>query len=57
MGRIGFGEVLVIAIVILLLFGARRLPEIGAALGKAIRDFNMAMKGESKESKDDPKKG
>jgi sec-independent protein translocase protein TatA len=46
MGRIGFTEVLLIAVVILFLFGARRLPEIGAALGKAIREFRQALKGE-----------
>ena len=46
MGRIGFSEVLLIAVVILLLFGANRLPEIGSALGKAIREFQKALKGE-----------
>jgi sec-independent protein translocase protein TatA len=52
MGRIGFGELLLIAAVILLLFGARRLPEIGAAIGKAMREFNAAFKGTSKENED-----
>jgi sec-independent protein translocase protein TatA len=45
MGRIGFPELLLILIVILLIFGARRLPEIGQALGKAIREFKKAMEG------------
>ncbi len=54
MGRIGFGEILLIALVILVLFGAQRLPEIGAALGKAIREFNLALKGETKADKDAP---
>jgi sec-independent protein translocase protein TatA len=45
MGRIGFPELLLILIVILLIFGARRLPEIGQALGKAIREFKKAMAG------------
>jgi sec-independent protein translocase protein TatA len=53
MGRIGLGELLLVALVVLLLFGAQRLPQIGAALGKAIREFNSALKGEGKE---DPKK-
>ena len=52
MGRIGIGELLLIALVILLLFGAQRLPEIGAALGKAIREFNLALKGDTKDAKD-----
>jgi sec-independent protein translocase protein TatA len=55
MGRIGLGELLLVALVILLLFGAQRLPQIGAALGKAIREFNSALKGGNKEDKD-PKK-
>lgn len=46
MGRIGILEILLIVVVILLLFGPRRLPEIGAAVGKAIREFRQAMKGE-----------
>ena len=39
MGRIGIGEIIFIALVIVLLFGAKKLPEIGSALGKAIREF------------------
>ncbi len=42
MGRIGLGELIVIFAVILLLFGAKKLPEIGSALGKAIREFKRA---------------
>ena len=44
MGRIGFGEIVVIALVIMVLFGAKKLPEIGSALGKAIREFKKASK-------------
>jgi sec-independent protein translocase protein TatA len=39
MGPLGWGEMLLIGVVVLLLFGAKRLPEIGAAMGKGIRDF------------------
>ena len=38
-GRFGLTEILVILAVVLVLFGARRLPEIGSGLGKAIRSF------------------
>jgi len=41
-GRIGFGELLVILIIVLVIFGAAKLPEIGKALGKAIREFKKA---------------
>jgi len=46
MGRIGLPELLVLLIVVLLLFGAKRLPEIGQSLGKAIHEFKKALKGE-----------
>ena len=42
MGRIGWGEVLVIGLVVVLLFGAKRLPDIGASIGKAIKEFKKA---------------
>ena len=42
MGRIGFSEVLLIAFVFVLLFGAKKLPEVGAALGQAIKEFKRA---------------
>lgn len=37
-------EIIVILLVILLLFGAKRLPEIGRALGDGIREFKRAIK-------------
>jgi sec-independent protein translocase protein TatA len=42
--RIGFPEMVVIFAILLLLFGARRLPELGRGLGKAIRGFRDATK-------------
>ncbi len=41
---IGFPELLVILIVCLVIFGPGKLPEIGEALGKGIRDFQRALK-------------
>lgn len=38
-------EIGLIALVILLLFGAKRLPEIGRALGEGIREFKNSIKG------------
>ncbi len=55
MGNLGFMEVLLILVVILFLFGPKRLPEIGSSLGKAIREFQKALKGEE-EKKDNEKK-
>ncbi len=44
MGRIGLGELLLVALIVLLIFGAQRLPQIGAALGKAIREFKDGLR-------------
>ena len=38
-GNIGFMELMVILVIVLVLFGARKVPEIGASLGKGIREF------------------
>jgi sec-independent protein translocase protein TatA len=42
-GNIGFMEILIILLIVLLLFGARRLPEIGASMGKGIREFKRSI--------------
>ena len=42
-GGIGFGEIIVIFFVILLLFGAKRLPEIARSLGTSIFEFKKGM--------------
>lgn len=44
MGHIGIQEIVLIALAIIILFGAKKLPEIGSALGKAIREFRKAGK-------------
>ena len=56
-GNLGFMEILLILVVVLLLFGARRLPEIGASFGKSIKEFkkglseaNSSIKEEYRES-------
>ena len=43
-GSVGVWEVILILAVLLLVFGARRLPEIGAALGKGIREFKGSVR-------------
>ena len=43
-GGLGMGEMLLIFLVVLLLFGAKRLPEIGSALGKGIREFKGSVR-------------
>ena len=43
-GQIGWQEILLILFVLLLLFGARRLPELGQSLGKGIREFKRGVR-------------
>ena len=43
MGNLGFTEIMLILVVVLLLFGAKRLPEVGASIGKGIREFKRSM--------------
>jgi sec-independent protein translocase protein TatA len=42
-GNLGFTEILIILLVVLLLFGAKRLPEVGASIGKGIREFKRSL--------------
>jgi sec-independent protein translocase protein TatA len=42
-GNLGFTEIMVILLVVLLLFGARRLPEVGSSIGKGIREFKRSI--------------
>jgi sec-independent protein translocase protein TatA len=48
MGRIGLPELLIILVIIILIFGANRLPEIGKGIGKGIRNFKDATKDDDK---------
>ena len=43
-GNMGAFEIAVIAILVVLLFGTKRLPELGSGLGKAISNFKKAFK-------------
>ena len=45
MGNIGFSEIMIILLVVLVFFGAKRMPEIGASFGKGIREFKRSFSG------------
>jgi sec-independent protein translocase protein TatA len=51
MGRLGIPELVIILVIVILIFGANRLPEIGRGIGKGIRNFKDA----NKNDKDEPK--
>jgi sec-independent protein translocase protein TatA len=44
-GFIGVPELIVLAIVLLLIFGPKRLPEIGKSMGKGMREFKESVSG------------
>ena len=43
MGSLGLPELIIIGIIALLIFGPKKLPDLGAGLGKAIKDFKGAL--------------
>lgn len=43
-GNLGFTEILILMLVLLLVFGARRIPEIGASIGQGIKEFKKSLK-------------
>jgi sec-independent protein translocase protein TatA len=47
MGRIGLPELLIVLAIVVLIFGANRLPELGRGIGKGIRNFRDATKESS----------
>jgi sec-independent protein translocase protein TatA len=51
MGRIGMPELLIILAIIIVIFGANRLPGLGKGIGSAIRNFKDGMKDETADHK------
>lgn len=43
LGNLGLPEILLILVVVLLIFGAKRLPEVGSSIGKGIREFKRSL--------------
>ena len=43
MGRIGFWELLIILVIVMLIFGAGRLPQIAKSIGESVRIFKKSM--------------
>jgi sec-independent protein translocase protein TatA len=55
MGSLGVPELLIILLVVLILFGAKRIPELARGLGKGIREFKDASSGAASNDKDTDK--
>jgi sec-independent protein translocase protein TatA len=55
-GQIGMQEIILILFILLLLFGAKRLPELGQSLGKGIREFKRGVSEIKEDLEEDSKK-
>ena len=53
---LGIQELMVIFLIVMVLFGAKKLPEIGKGLGKGIREFKRATELDSSDDEPEPKK-
>ena len=58
-GNLGLTEIVVIALVVLLLFGGKKIPELMKGLGKGVKSFKDGMNGkeEDKDSSSNPSQG
>ncbi|HLE40218.1 MAG TPA: twin-arginine translocase TatA/TatE family subunit [Nitrospirota bacterium] len=53
---LGMPELLVVLVIVVIIFGASRLPQLGEGLGKAIRGFKKGISGDNEKNKDAGKK-
>ena len=51
--RLGMGELIIILIIAVLLFGGKKLSGVGKALGQSIREFKDEVKGDKEEAKEE----
>ncbi|MDX1386695.1 MAG: twin-arginine translocase TatA/TatE family subunit [bacterium] len=54
---LGPGELILLFVVILIVFGASRLPQIGSSLGKGLKNFRKGLKGEGEEKDQEEEEG
>jgi sec-independent protein translocase protein TatA len=53
MGAVGPGQIIVIALIVLLLFGGRKIPELMKGLGKGVKEFKDATNQDADDDKED----
>lgn len=54
--NIGFQEILVLALIVLLLFGGKKIPELMKGLGKGVKSFKDGVNGKLDDEQEEPKK-
>ena len=57
LGNIGMSELLIVLVLVLIFFGVGKLPQVGGALGKAIRNFKNSSSGKADDGKDGTEDG
>ena len=55
-GSLGLPEILLLILLVIILFGGKKIPEVFKGLGEGIKNFKEAMKSEDKEEKEDNNK-
>ncbi len=50
MGRLGLPELMIILLIVIVIFGGSRLPQLGRGIGSAIKNFKDGLKEDTKES-------
>lgn len=48
---LGMGELVVILLIVVLMFGGKKLPQLGSSLGESIKNFKKGMKGDDNNDK------
>lgn len=51
--NIGITEIIIVAVVLIILFGGKKIPELARGIAQAIKEFRIAFKGEDKNAKKD----
>jgi sec-independent protein translocase protein TatA len=54
-GNLGTGEIILIVLVVLILFGAKKIPELAQGIGKGMREFKKSLKDVEEDIKTEPK--
>ena len=52
LGSIGLPELLIVLVIIIIIFGVGKLPQVGGAIGKSIKEFRKQREGEEEKGKD-----
>jgi len=55
-GTVGTQELLIVLLIVIIIFGAKKLPDLGKSLGESIRNFKSSVSGKGKEAGKDESK-